>query len=130
MATQTILNGVNGDQLLGTIEAIKETPSIADFQFRVQNKWLNGGHNQTRVGNFYGACEIQTREGFVLDATEHPILLGEDQSANPVEYVLHALAGCITTSLVYNAASPRAQDHGGGIYSGGRSGPSRIPGDG
>ena len=105
MATQTITNGVNVDQLFGVIDAIKGTPAIADFQFRVQNKWVNGGHNTSTVGNFYGACETQTREGFVLDNAEHQILLGEDQSPNPVEYVLHALAGCITTTLVYHAAA-------------------------
>ena len=105
MATQTTINGVNVDQLFGTIEAIKGTPAIADFKFRVQNKWMSGGHNRTEVGNFYGACTEQTRDGFVLDNAEHQILLGEDQSPNPVEYVLHALAGCITTSLVYHAAA-------------------------
>ena len=105
MATQTTLNGVNVDQLFGVIDAIKGTPAIADFKFRIENKWMNGGHNRTTVGNFYGACEIQTRDGFVVDAAEHQILLGEDQSPNPVEYLLHALAGCITTSLVYHAAA-------------------------
>ena len=105
MATQTTVNGVNVDQLFGVIDAIKGTPAIADFQFRVQNKWVNGGHNTSTVANFYGACETQTREGFVVDNAEHQILLGEDQSPNPVEFVLHALAGCITTSLVYHAAA-------------------------
>ena len=105
MATQTTLNGVNVDQLFGVIDAIKGTPAIADFKFRIENTWMNGGHNRTTVGNFYGACEIQTRDGFVVDAAEHQILLGEDQSPNPVEYLLHALAGCITTSLVYHAAA-------------------------
>ena len=105
MATQTIVNGVNVDQLFGTIEAIKGTPAIADFKFRIQNRWMGGGHNRTEVGNFYGACAVQTRDGFVLDNAEHQILLGEDESPNPVEYVLHALAGCITTSLVYHAAA-------------------------
>ena len=105
MATPNIVNGVNVDQLFGVIEAVKGNSSIADFKFRVQNKWMNGGHNQTNVGNFYGACEVQTREGFVVDNAEHQILLGEDQSPNPVEYVLHAPAGCITTSLVYHAAA-------------------------
>ena len=105
MATQSAINGVNVDQLFGTIDAIKETPAIADFQFRVQNKWMNGGHNRTDVGDFYGACEVQTREAFVFNNGEHPILLGEDQGPNPVEYVLHALAGCLTTSLVYHAAA-------------------------
>ena len=105
MTTPNIVNGVNVDQLFGVIEAVKGTPTIVDFKFRVQNKWMHSGHNQTTVGNFYGACEVQTREGFVVDNAEHQILLGEDQSPNPVEYVLHALAGCITTSLVYHAAA-------------------------
>ena len=105
MATQTVLNGVNVDTLFGVIDAIKGTPAVADFKFRIENKWMNGGHNRTTVGNFYGACEIQTRDGFVVDAAEHQILLGEDQSPNPVEYLLHALTGCITTSLVYHAAA-------------------------
>ena len=78
---------------------------MADFKFRIENKWMNSGHNRTTVGNFFGACEMQTRDGFVLDNAEHQILLGEDESPNPVEYVLHALAGCITTSLVYHAAA-------------------------
>ena len=105
MATQTVLNGVNVDTLFGVIDAIKGTPAVADFKFRIENKWMNGGHNRTTVGNFFGACEVQTRDGFVLDNAEHQILLGEDESPNPVEYVLHALAGSITTSLVYHAAA-------------------------
>ena len=32
------------------------------------------------------------------------MLLGEDRGANPVEYVLNALAGCMTTTMVYKAA--------------------------
>jgi uncharacterized OsmC-like protein len=32
-------------------------------------------------------------------------LLGEDHGANPVEYVLAALDGCLTTSLIYHAAA-------------------------
>jgi len=105
MATQTTINGVNVDQLFGTIEAIKGTPAIADFKFRIENKWINGGHNQSTVGDFFGATEVQTREGFVVDNAEHQILLGEDQSPNPVEYVLYALAGCLTTSLVFHASA-------------------------
>ena len=59
MATQTTVNGVNVDQLFGVIDAIKGTPAIADFQFRLQNKWVNGGHNTSTVGNFYGACKAR-----------------------------------------------------------------------
>ncbi len=106
MATQKgIVNGVNVDTLFGVIDAVSGNPKVADFQFRITNKWANGGHNISNVGNFFGALETQTREGFVLENADHQVLLGEDQSANPVEYVLHALAGCLTTTLVYHAAA-------------------------
>jgi uncharacterized OsmC-like protein len=42
---------------------------------------------------------------FELDNDEPDVLLGGDRAPNPVEYVLHALAGCLTTSLVYHAAA-------------------------
>jgi uncharacterized OsmC-like protein len=41
----------------------------------------------------------------VVENAEHQILVGEDQSPNPVEFVLHALAGCLTSTLVYYAAA-------------------------
>ena len=40
----------------------------------------------------------------MLDADEPPILAGNDQGANPVEYLLRALAGCMMTTMVYHAA--------------------------
>jgi uncharacterized OsmC-like protein len=101
------INGVNIDQLFGTINAIQETPSLAKFNFRASNKWINGGHNRTTVKDFYGAGQEDTsrQTAFVLDNDEPAVLLGADKGANPVEFVLHALAGCLTTSLVYHAAA-------------------------
>jgi uncharacterized OsmC-like protein len=107
MTEQNIVNGVNVDQLFETINVIKDQPDIAKFRFRASNKWVNGGHNRTSIKDFYGAGqEDRSRtEPFVLDADEPPVLLGTDQGANPVEYVLTALAGCLTTSLIYHAAA-------------------------
>jgi uncharacterized OsmC-like protein len=103
----TIVNGVNVTALGEVIEAIKGEPKVAQFQFRARNRWINGGHNRSKIKGFYGACqEDETRtEPFVLDNAEPAVLLGEDQGANPVEYVLHALAGCMTTTMVYHAAA-------------------------
>jgi len=102
----TIVNGVNVDNLLATIEAIKTSPSIAKFNFRIQNKWEGAGHNRSAVNAFYGAGhEITRQKSFVLHADEPAVLLGEDSAANPVEYLLHALAACLTTSMVYHAAA-------------------------
>jgi uncharacterized OsmC-like protein len=41
----------------------------------------------------------------VLEADEPAVLLGKDMAVNPVEYLLHALAACLTTSMVYHAAA-------------------------
>jgi uncharacterized OsmC-like protein len=101
------VNGVNVDQLMQTVVAIKGRPSLARFNFRAQNKWIDGGHNRSTVKDFYGAGrEDDSRDSaFVMDNDEPAVLLGDDRGANPVEFVLHALAGCLTTSLVYHAAA-------------------------
>ena len=101
-----VLNGVNVTQLFGAIELISGNAEIAKFQFRNRNKWIDGGLNRSSIDGFYGALEEQKRETpFVLDNDEPPVLLGGDRGANPVEQVLHGLAGCITTTLVYHAAA-------------------------
>jgi uncharacterized OsmC-like protein len=104
--SQHSVNGVAVDKLFGTIDAIKKTPVIATFKFRASNKWLDGGHNRTTIKNYYGTQQDHERkEPFVLDADEPPVLLGNDQGPNPVEYALTALAACVTTSIVYHAAA-------------------------
>jgi uncharacterized OsmC-like protein len=103
---QSTVNGVDVDKLSGTIDAVKKSPVIATFKFRARNKWLGGGHNRTTIQNYYGTQQDHERkEPFVLDADEPPVLLGNDQGPNPVEYALTALAACVTTSIVYHAAA-------------------------
>ena len=100
------VNGVNVDELFGTIDAIKKAPVIAKFKFRAENQWIDGGHNRTTLKNFYGTQQDhEHKEPFVLDADEPPLLLGRDLGPNPVEYALTALAACVTTSIVYHAAA-------------------------
>ena len=43
------LNGVNVDQLMGTIEAVQGNADIALFKFRSKTTWINGGHCQTEI---------------------------------------------------------------------------------
>lgn len=112
--TTRVINGVDVDRLEGTVAAVTENPAIAEFKFRSTNKWINGGHNRSVIKAFYGACqEDSTRaQSFILDNDEPDILLGQDNGANPVEYILHALAGCITTTMVYHAAAQGIQLEG------------------
>lgn len=102
----SIINGVNVNDLFTTIDAIKGTPSIAKFKFRIRNQWLGASQNRSTVSEFYGAgLELSRPQPFVLEADEPAILLGKDAAANPVEHLLHALASCVTTSMVYHAAA-------------------------
>jgi len=104
--SEKIVNGVSVTKLFGTINAITENPAISKFNFRAKGKWINGGHNQTTINDFDGACQTHTRsQPFVFDKDEPPVLLGTDQGANPVEYAIAALNGCLTTSLIYHAAA-------------------------
>jgi uncharacterized OsmC-like protein len=102
----TPLNGVDRKALFDTIAAVKATPDLATFKFRVRNKWIDGGLNRSEISGFYGTgAEIDHAQTFELYNDEPPVLLSGDKAANPVEYVLHALAGCLTTTLVYHAAA-------------------------
>src|SRR6202035_5388266 len=101
-----IVNGVNVNDLFRTIDAIKITPAIAKFKFRIHNQWRGASQNRSAVSEFYGAGpELSRPKPFVLEADEPPVLLGNDAAANPVEHLLHALASCMTTSMVYHAAA-------------------------
>ncbi|MCW5937516.1 MAG: OsmC family protein [Fimbriimonadaceae bacterium] len=101
-----VRNGVDVRALTEAMEAIASEPALASFKFRSKNEWLDGGHNRSTISGFYGLMGEQTREcEFSMDADEPHVLLGFDRGANPVEYVLHALAACVTTTMVYHAAA-------------------------
>ena len=107
MEITNIVNGVDLDRLFGTIDHVSDNPTLARFQFRARNQWSDGAHNRTTIQEFYGAGREDTTrtEPFVLDADEPQLLLGENRAPNAPEYVLHALAACLTGTLVYHAAA-------------------------
>jgi hypothetical protein len=105
--TVKTLNGLNTSQMFDTIDALNTQPSLARFQCRASNTWINGGENRSTIKGFYGAGrEDDSRtEPFELTNGEPPVLLGANEGANPVEVLLHALAGCVTTTTVLHAAA-------------------------
>ena len=106
-SVDTVRNGVDTGVMFATLDAIKAQPELGAFQFRARNRWIGGAHNRTTIKDFYGAGQEDTSRAseFTIDAGEPAILLGTDTGPNPVEYLLHALAACLTTSLVYVAAA-------------------------
>jgi uncharacterized OsmC-like protein len=103
----TTRNGVDTEKMYATLDLIKAQPELARFRFRATNRWIDGAHNRSTIKGFYGAGGEDTTRGeaFDLDAGEPAILLGADTGPNPVEYLLHSLAACLTTSIVYVAAA-------------------------
>jgi uncharacterized OsmC-like protein len=108
-----IVNGVNTEQLFSTIDLIKENPDIAKFKFRATNKWINGTRCRGTIKDFYGALkEDNSRPSVDYDMDEPPVLLGNNEGRNPVEYLLVALSGCLTTSLIAHASAKGIQING------------------
>jgi len=101
-----ITNGINVTEYTEIVQAVREDPTLAKFEFRANNIWKDGGCNLTTIADFYGAGEEHGGNGrcFTVAADEPPVLLGTDSAPNPVEFLLHALAGCLTSTIVYKAA--------------------------
>jgi uncharacterized OsmC-like protein len=94
------LNGVNTPTLLATLGVVKAQPSLAQFQFRATNRWINGTHSETRIESFSGAGGEHTHKAVFTYGADHPaVLVGEDRGATPVEFLLHGLAACITAGI-------------------------------
>jgi uncharacterized OsmC-like protein len=101
-----VRNGVDTAALFATIDAVRGDPSLANFQFRATNRWISGTHNRSTIHAFYGAKQDMTHTSpWTYDADHPAVLVGEDHGPTPVEYVLHALAACLTSGLANIAAA-------------------------
>ena len=103
---KNMTNGVDVGQVMNVIGSIEADTGYAKFQWRATNQWINGGLSRSRIKDFFaGNAEDTTREeAFTLDADEPAIAAGQNSAPNSMEYVLHALATCLTGTLVYHAA--------------------------
>ena len=103
----TRINGLDTRAMAETVAALKANPTLAQFEFRARNRWISGGENRSTIKDFYaaGGEDQSRREPFEFTNGEPPVLLGNNEGANPVEFLLHALAGCVTTTTVLHAAA-------------------------
>ena len=101
-----VRNGVDTATLFATLDAVRGDTDLAKFQFRATNRWLSGTHNQSTIHGFHGAKQEMThRQPFTFDADHPPVLVGSDNGPTPVEYLLHALAACLTAGIANIAAA-------------------------
>ncbi len=101
-----VRNGVDTATLFATLDAVKGDTDIAKFQFRATNRWISGTHNRSTIHGFHGAKQEMThQQPFTFDADHPPVLVGADNGPTPVEFVLHALAACLTAGIANVAAA-------------------------
>jgi uncharacterized OsmC-like protein len=114
MATETTktrrerlpLNGVDTPTLFGTLDLVKSQPELAKFQFRARNRWQSGNLSETTIGTFSGAGGEHAHKTTFRATADHPaVLVGQDRAPLPVEFLLHALASCITGGIANIAAA-------------------------
>jgi len=111
-ATKTVeaRNGVDTPTLFATIDAVNDRRDLAEFQFRASNRWVSGTNSQSTINEFTGAGGEQKRYmSFKLEGDHPAVLVGGDNGPTPVEYLLHALATCLTAGIA-NIASARGID--------------------
>ena len=106
MVNDPVRNGVDTATLFATLDAVKGAPEAAKFQFRASNEWISGTHNRSTIEGYFGVGEERNHERtFTFDADHPAVLVGRDNGPTPVEYVLHALAACLTAGLANIAAA-------------------------
>jgi len=99
-------NGVDTPKLFATIGAVASQPALAQFRFRAQSHWVGGTQSRTTVAGFYGVgAEMQHDAPFQASADHPKVLCGEDNAPAPVEWVLHALAACLTAGIANISAA-------------------------
>jgi len=105
LETVNTLNGVDVDHVVNAVNAFTENEELANFKFKLSNKWIDGGHSQSKITSCFGASQENTHDDpFEINSDVHPIFAGKDRGASPPEHFLNALASCLTTTLVYHAA--------------------------
>jgi uncharacterized OsmC-like protein len=105
-----IRNGVDTATLFATLDAVKQAPEAASFQFRAHNQWQSGTHSRGTIADYFGVGEERAHERtFVFDADHPAVLVGQDNGPTPVEFVLHALAACLTAGLANIAAARKVK---------------------
>jgi uncharacterized OsmC-like protein len=101
------LNGVDVATLFATLDAVKDQNEIANFQFRATNRWVSGTHSRSTYAGFFGAMQEMEHAHETEVVSDHPaVLVGQDHGPTPVEYLLHAIAACLTSGIA-NIASAR-----------------------
>jgi uncharacterized OsmC-like protein len=98
------INGVPCEKMFGAIARFRDDGNLAQFRFSAKNTWVEGTASQSTIHDWYGVGAEQKHVQEFAFKADHPTL-GHGHGPTPQEYVLHALAACITAGVVTGAAA-------------------------
>jgi uncharacterized OsmC-like protein len=100
------INGVDTPTLFATLDAVAAQPDLAKFTWRASSRWVKGTHTKARFETFTGAGGDHVHQRTIDYDMDHPqVLVGKDNGPTPVEMLMIALAGCITSGIGNIAAA-------------------------
>jgi uncharacterized OsmC-like protein len=103
-----VRNGVALDRLFGTIGAVRDDPDLAQFRFTAVSTWIEGTATRSTFRDWYGIGATREHTEQWCAQSDHPTL-GHGHGPTPHEYVLHALAACLTLGIATTAAARKIE---------------------
>src|SRR5262245_58894769 len=97
--TQTTINGLDPETIRGIVAGIRQDAGQAQTYWNVATTWKGGTRSDTRVTHA-AIGDTQVPRDFTIKVDETRELGGNDQLANPQEYLLAALNACMTVGYV------------------------------
>lgn len=94
LETNHMVNGLNVNDVLGLVEAVKENSDAGKTRWSVASTWQGGTRNRATVRSYEIGGE-QVMRPFTIDVDEPLELGGTNTKPNPQEYLLAALNACM-----------------------------------
>ena len=94
-----MINGINVDDVLTLIEAVKQNPAEGQTHWKVASSWQGGTHMRGYVDSFHlGGQEYKRRHTIDMDEPEQ--IGGGNLHPNPQEHLMAALNACMMVGYV------------------------------
>lgn len=94
-----VINGIDTEGVKSLIGHVAESPANAITNWHVSSSWKGGTRSDTKVSG-YGFGKEKIKKDFTISIDEPAELGGTNQYANPQEYLLAAMNGCIMVGYV------------------------------
>lgn len=97
--SDSIVNGINVDNLRKMVQEISENKRDSDVHFEVSTKWAGGTSSKTHVNKWrLGKQELSKDFTILIDEPEE--LLGRNTAPNPQEMLMAAFNACMIVGYV------------------------------